>query len=685
MATEGANVMVGTRRLRSVFCSAIAGAAALTFASVVSGQDAVRVTVANITELEYPLVQAVVNIEDTTATTPGSLTKDSFVATVDGQPAAVTEAELASSQTIPLDVLMLMDTSGSTEGEGLAQAKAAAISFIRGLAPEDRVAVMRFANSVTLQQDYTTDKETAIAAINSLTSSGQTETYKATDAAIRQAATSTSLRRAMIMLTDGAADAIVTGITAQDALTTASLSGVPVFTIAQGAAIEDSSFLIELANATNGQYLEAPGSGDLQGVYASIGRILQNQYLVTIDAAAATGKPSSTIDLQVNAGGRTGSATAPFVPGPGFVAPNVVVTGLSAGESITEPRDVTVTAGGTQPITKAAFYVDDVNVFETTEAPFTYTYDPDKFGESSHTLRVAVTVGDQIIDGDGVSFTSVPAVPVVVDDPASATDGGGLPILPLAAIVAVVALIGIGYAVIQRIRTTSGPTLAMVSPDQRVTPWTGQHRTISRGTPAAEDEVGVEPDAVGAPTVQDIGEALGVLISRSGSDAGSLYPVGGKPVSLGNGDTCAVHIDDASLASEEARLWIRKGTLMYHRMTRLTTIAFEGAPGGWQMLEPGESFSIGGHTFEFKLLPEGVPTEEALAELRPAPTPISSPTQAEDVPNVLREKPEPPQVPLVLPQPGTASEDRPRRLTEMMPRDMGFGHQNVDSPDERAS
>ena len=104
----------------------------------------------------------------------------------------VSNAELASSNAIPLDVTLLMDTSGSTEGEGLAQAKNAAIAFIQGLAPEDRVAVMRFANSVTLQQDFTTDKQAAINAINALSSRGQTELYKATDAAVRQAATSPS-------------------------------------------------------------------------------------------------------------------------------------------------------------------------------------------------------------------------------------------------------------------------------------------------------------------------------------------------------------------------------------------------------------------------------------------------------------------------------------------------------------
>lgn len=661
---------------------AIACLAAVVAGGVASAQDGGRrVTIATISELDYPQIQAVVNVEDTGAAAPAPLTAENFTATIDGLSANVARAELASSQSIPLDVLILTDTSGSTEGEGLAQAKAAAASFIRGLAPEDRVAVMRFANSVTLQQDFTTDKEAAIAAVNALTSSGQTETYKATDAAVRQAATSTSTRRAMILLTDGAADAIVTGITAQDALTTASLSGVPVFTIAQGAAIEDSSFLVELARVTNGQYLEAPSSGDLQGVYASIGRILQNQYLVTVDARQAAGKPSATLALTVNAGGGTGTATAQFAPSAAFVAPEVQISGIAAGETIREPREITVTAGGSEPVTKAAYYVDNVNVFETTTAPFAFTYDPDRFGESTHSLRVAVTVGDQIIDGAPVEFSSVPSGPVVVPDPASDGGGGsGLPVLPIAGVLALAALVGVGYLVIQRIRTTSGPTLAMVSPNQRVTPWAAQHRTISKTEGNDEDS----PQPAAPAGAEDIGEALGVLISRSGSDAGAVYAVGGKPVSIGSGSRCGVRIDDSTLASEEARLWVRKGNLMYHRMTRLTTIAFEGAPGGWQMLEAGESFTIGSHTFEFKLLPEGVTPEDIAAEQRPAMT-APPPASSGPVPNVLREKPQeaPPLTPMT--QPGMASEERPRRLTEMMPRDMGFGHQDIDEPDARAS
>jgi hypothetical protein len=228
--------------------------------------------------------------------------------------------------------------------------------------------------------------------------------------------------------------------------------------------------------------------------------------------------------------------------------------------------------------------------------------------------------------------------------------------------------------VANRIRQTSVPALTIASPDQRVTPWAARHRGLS----AATDEDTIAPIA---PVVEQVGEALGVLISRSGTDTGSEYAVGGKPVSIGSGSACAVRIADASLATEEARIWIRKDHLMLHRLSRLTTIANEGA-GGWQMLEPGETFKIGEHLFEFRLLPED------------APQPEQSDTTPSDVPNILRsrddepasppEREEPaPAAPPFAPQPGMA--DARPRLTDMMPREMGFTHQEIDEDPEAAA
>lgn len=668
-------------------------AAALVAITVAHGQDAsLRSTIASITELPYPDAQAVVNVEDTSGASLQGLNASNFTVTVGGAPAVVSKAELASSNSIPLDVLLLIDTSGSTAGEALAQSKSAAEAFVRGLAPEDRVAIMRFANSVTVQQDFTTDRAAAIAAINGLQSTGQTEIYKATAAAVNQAATSTSPRRALILLTDGAQDAIVTDVTREGALAAARSAGVPVFTIAQGAAIEDSSFLIDLASISNGAYLEAPTPGDLTGVYQGIGRLLQNQYIVTFDASSAAGKVDAPIKVQVSASGRTSSAASAFTPSGAFLAPAVTIFGLAAGDALNEKRDITATSEGAQPITKAAFYVDNVNVFEAAAAPFTFSYDPDLFTEGEHTLRVSVTIGGKIVDGAALTFSSVPAAPVAPSG-AENNSGGGLPILPIAGIVGVLAIIGGGFLVVQRIRQVSGPTLSIASADQRITPWATQPRSIT--TPSADDGSAAPGATIMPPVAEEVGEPLGVLIARAGTDAGREYPVGGQPVRIGSGSQCAVRINDPRLATEEARIWIKKNNLMVHRLTRLTSIANDGVSGGWTMMDPGETLQIGDHIFEFRLLPEGAPLPDR--EAAPAAP------RSDETPSIFRDKGAPPAP--TLPQPGMASTKPdaglpsateaapqtspsaapPRRLTEMMPREMGFPHEGNDQPEEQAS
>ncbi len=661
-----------------------AAALGLVTLTVAHGQDAsLRANVASITELPYPEAQAVVNIEDTSGTSLQGLNASNFTLTVGDTPAPVTKAELASSNTIPLDVLLLIDTSGSTAGEALRQSKAAAGSFVRGLAPEDRVAIMRFANSVTVQQDFTADKAAAIAAIEALQSTGQTEIYKATAAAVNQASTSSSPRRAMILLTDGAQDAIVTDVTREGALAAASAAGVPVFTIAQGAAIEDSSFLVDLANISNGAYLEAPTPGDLTAVYQGIGRLLQNQYVVTFDASAAAGKVDAPVAVQISAGGRTTTATSAFTPSGAFLAPAVTIFGLAAGDALTEKRDITATSEGARPITKAAFYVDNVNVFESTAAPFTYNYDPNLFGDGDHALRVSVTIGGKIIDGSALAFSSTASDPVAIPGDESSSGGGGLPILPIAGLIGLLAVAGGGFLVVQRIRAVSGPTLAIASADQRVVPWATQHRSLTK--PPIDDGTDALAEPHAPTPIEEVGDPLGVLISRAGSDAGREYPVGGQPVRIGSGSQCAIRINDSRLASEEARIWIKKNNLMVHRLTRLTTIATDGVSGGWTMMDAGETFKIGEHVFEFRLLPEGAPIPDQAS----TPAPVKDAT-----PNILREKSAPFGSPIPQasasdadtesPAPAPA-DDRPRRLTDMMPREMGFPHEATDPPEQQAS
>ena len=111
---------------------------------------------------------------------------------------------------------------------------------------------------------------------------------------------------------------------------------------------------------------------------------------------------------------------------------------------------------------------------------------------------------------------------------------------------------------------------------------------------------------------------------------------------IGSGARCGVRIDDREVGAEEARIWVRDGHLMLHRVTRLTDVAADGASGGWTILQPGNSIDIGQHRFEFRIWTPPVPQPD----VRP-----------EDIPNVLRDAAGPRTAPLPFPSasPATAA------------------------------
>jgi hypothetical protein len=285
-----------------------------------------------------------------------------------------------------------------------------------------------------------------------------------------------------------------------------------------------------------------------------------------------------------------------------------------------------------------AYYIDGVNVFETEEAPYTFTYEPGRHGDGDHSLTVRATIGDLQLESSPIGFSST----------APASEGsGGLPIVPIAVGVTVLGLAIVGLVSLVGPRMRRSHEMRKLTADERITPWAATHRTLAT-VPAGDEAPAAEERAV---EVEQIGEPLGMLISRAGSDLGREYVVGGQTVSIGSGKRCAVRIDDPTLGAEEARLWVRKGHLMLHKLTRLTTLANEGLVGGWTILEPGDTFDVGEHKFEFRLLPEPetTPGDAASASTAPAPTPI----QASAAPATG----------------GTSAEVREPRLTDFMPRD----------------
>lgn len=587
--------------------------------------DSLRVEIASVEDGTYPNARMIVTVEDTGSAAPVTFDPASFAVTVNGAPSTIVSAELASSEDAPLYVLFVIDTSGSMGGAAIAAAKAAAHAFVAELDAADFVGVAGFGNEVTLVRDFTTDRALIGGAIDGLVADGNTALYQATANAAAIIGAAPSARRAVVLLSDGADFGGRSTATRQGALAAAAAVGVPYFVIAQGSDL-DRAYLQELAAASRGRYLTAPTPAELDALYVGIGRLLRSQYAITFDASAVSPEAAATVGVTVTDGVRTSPVSEmPYLAGAEF-APQATLSGIQDGESIDAPRDIVLSISAGAP--RVAWYIDDVNVAEQDAPPYVLSYDPEQFANGAHTLKVRIGTGAAPFE-QSVAFSSTP--------PATSSGGGPPPVL----IACVAAGIVAAVVAVLWLKSRSRKRQPGISPDQRMTPWAAQiaRKTRSLQEPSAE----MEPEEP-ATVAEEIDEPLGMLVSRSGSGLGMEYAIGGKPVSIGAGVQSGVRIDDPELSFEEARVWVRADHLVLHKKTRLSRLEALGEVGGWQILQPGDTFQIGGHTFEFRLVPSTA-----------AATPRVE--QGTDVPNVLRDTP-----------PAEASPVQPRRFSDLMPR-----------------
>jgi VWFA-related protein len=634
---QGARARFVKTQMRLIAVALLASLSLAPLAPADAQESDLKATVVSVRDATYPDAQAILNIEDASGEPTSSLGPENFTVEVDGHAARVAAAELATSEDAPLDVMAIIDTSGSMEGAPLANAKAAAKAFIQELSPQDRVALISFGDEVTPVLDFTADREAALMAIESLVARGNTALYQATAVGSVKIAQSTASRRAVILLSDGADFGGRSAATREEALGAAASVGVPFFTIAQGSDL-DRAYLQQIADSTKGRYLEAPNPEDLQALYATIGRLLRSQYLVTFDASSVSAEQAS-IRITVRAGEREAIAEAAYRPSTSFEG-TVTITGAVAGEELRETRELHADIAPATAGARVDWYVDDVNVAAATTPPYAYTFDPAQFTEGEHAVRATVSVGRTTLES-ALTVRSAPPAPV----PGSS---GISPLMLLAAGVAALALLLAGGYTVLRSRARRRQAITSVTADDRVRPLSAI-RTVA---PAAEAD---DAPQAAPPVAESIGEPRGRLLAVAGPDAGQTYLVGGSPVSIGSGVRCGVRIPDEELALEEARIWVRNGHLMVHRMTKLSVIANDGVSGGWEILEPGDVLQIGGHRFEFRPL-------EGNGEL-PESTPLAFPRPADDdhkTPAASAAAP-------ALDDDG----GRPLRLPNLMPRDAG--------------
>jgi serine/threonine protein kinase/uncharacterized protein YegL len=172
---------------------------------------------------------------------------------------------------LTIDIIIVIDVSGSMDGEKLHAAQAAAKSFIDAMRLEtDQVGLVSFSHEATLQHPLTHDGDSVKEAIDALSAGGKTNMADGVRVAQEELEGPRHLQEnvpVIILLSDGRS---TTGGDPIEAAAVAKAAGTRIFTIGLGGDADEDT-LRAMASSPDDYYF-APGPDDLAAIYDEIVR-----------------------------------------------------------------------------------------------------------------------------------------------------------------------------------------------------------------------------------------------------------------------------------------------------------------------------------------------------------------------------------------------------------------------------
>jgi tight adherence protein B len=223
-------------------------------------------------------------------------------------------------------IATLIDRSQSMRGKPMADAVAAARSFVGAKQAADELAVIAFGSKAQTLSPFSTVKFDADSALSHLRTDQArgTALYDAIVSAANQLASNPLPGRVIIVLTDGADNA--SHRTIADAIAAAHRANAAVYTIGIEGVGFTSAPLEDIATKTGGQYYGASSTSDLAGVYSAIADNLKRTWRIQYVTAArpgdrvhvtasVVGQGASNSNVSITAGGAaTDAAPSKIVP-----------------------------------------------------------------------------------------------------------------------------------------------------------------------------------------------------------------------------------------------------------------------------------------------------------------------------------------------------------------------------------
>ncbi|MGH2749419.1 MAG: type II secretion system F family protein [Actinomycetota bacterium] len=222
----------------------------------------------------------------------------------DGEVVDRLEIRPLDEEVVSVDIVLVMDTSGSMVGEPMSAAIAAAEAFVNELPPDIRVGLVSFSDQPRILKRISNERSSLLAELGSLEASGETALYDAVSEA--SGLFSGSGQRNIVLLSDGGDTA------SRTSLRSAASTNASVFAVGLKSGEFDERALKYLARSTDGQYSPV-ASANLGRLYEGLATELSNQYVLTYESNEVAGGEAT---ISVDAFGLTDSILTLLPPLP---------------------------------------------------------------------------------------------------------------------------------------------------------------------------------------------------------------------------------------------------------------------------------------------------------------------------------------------------------------------------------
>jgi len=343
------------------------------------------------------------------------LKKEDFEILEDGQRVEIQDLRVIAEE--QFNIVLVVDTSSSMTETDIKGARDSAITFIKGLKPNDQVALVVFDDIAKNQEILTTDHSKVIERINTLSRGDNGACiYDALDSAVNLFSTKPAGSRAVILLTKNRKDKTAIGAncsdhSADEVVNIAARGDLhtPIYVYSIGLKLDtkddsekkDIETLTGFATKTGGLFKNIPSSSQLANTFGMLSTQLRSQYILTYNSTSKPGAHSLMVEIYTPGQPRPPDQTPPppldsdtrdfSLPS---LPPRINFTSPEEGSEIQDVLSIAVslTTQGDVTVERVAFEVNGVKAGEDNTKPFELELDAKQY-PVGHILVSATAYG----------------------------------------------------------------------------------------------------------------------------------------------------------------------------------------------------------------------------------------------------------------------------------------------------